>query len=110
MGLIVFQARADGGPKAALSRCMADFGEGASVVAAGDFPSRTPEEPRLIDGALRVRANRGAEVLSPRPMDAAELPLSGFYGSPQSCLPPVVARAGCDCDRGSARRTTALAR
>ena len=31
---------------------MADFGEVASVVTDGDFPSRTAEEPRLIDGAI----------------------------------------------------------
>ena len=31
---------------------MADFGEEASVVTDGDFPSRPPEEPRLLDGAI----------------------------------------------------------
>ena len=44
---------------------MADFGEGASVVTDGDFPSRTPEEPRLLDGAIALdpvvaRMNHGA--------------------------------------------------
>ena len=31
---------------------MADFGEGAPVVTDGGFPSRTPEEPRLLGGAI----------------------------------------------------------
>ena len=31
---------------------MADFGEGASVVTDGYFPSRTAEEPRLLGGAV----------------------------------------------------------
>ena len=31
---------------------MADFGEVASVVTDGDFPSRPPEEPRLLNGAI----------------------------------------------------------
>ena len=31
---------------------MADFVEGASLVTGGDCPSRTPEKPRLIDGAI----------------------------------------------------------
>ena len=33
---------------------MADFGEGASVVTVGDFPSRTPKEPRLSNGAIAL--------------------------------------------------------
>ena len=33
---------------------MADFGEGASVVTDGDFPSRTAEEPRLLGGAIAL--------------------------------------------------------
>ena len=32
---------------------MADFRERASLVTDGDFPSRTPEEPRLLDGRQR---------------------------------------------------------
>ena len=33
---------------------MADFGERASVVTDGDFPSRTAEEPRLLGGAIAL--------------------------------------------------------